>query len=59
LQFTSEVRGTDFQIDGVDILRGGKSRILEDRSVLDVASRYMHIPCVRNLFAGAPYLAVT
>jgi len=55
LQFTAEVRGTDFQVDGHHVLQQGRSCALEDPGVLEVASRYMHIPCVRDLFAGAPY----
>lgn len=58
LQFTAEVRGTDFKVDGVDILEGGRSMALHDAGVIEVASRYMHIPCVRDLFAGAPYKAL-
>jgi hypothetical protein len=55
LQFTSEVRGTDFKVDDVDVLKQGKSAALEEPSVLELAASYMHIPCVRNLFSGAPY----
>ena len=55
LQFTAEVRGTDFKVNDVDVLEHGRSCAMQDASVLDVASRYMHVPCVRDLFAGAPY----
>ena len=55
MQFTSEVRGTTFKVNGVDVLAAGESSALQDAGVLEVASRYMHIPCVRDLVAGAPY----
>lgn len=58
LQFTAEVRGTDFTVDGRGILDHGRSFALEDPGVVEVASRYMHVPCVRDLFAGAPYKAL-
>jgi hypothetical protein len=58
MQFTAEVRGTDFRVGNVEVLKRGKSCALEDPEVLKVASRYMHVPCVRDLFAGAPYKAV-
>lgn len=58
LQFTAEVRGTDFQVEGKNILQHGRSFALEDPGVLEVAERYMHVPCVRDLFAGAPYKAI-
>jgi hypothetical protein len=58
MQFTAEVRGTDFRVGNVEVLKRGKSCALEDPEVLKVASRYMHVPCVRDLFAGAPYRAV-
>ena len=58
LQLTCEVRGTTFKVDGKYILTNGKPAALRDPGVLEVASRYMHIPCVRNLFVGAPYTSL-
>jgi hypothetical protein len=55
LQVTCEVRGADFSVEGTDVLKGGQSFTLRDPGVLDIASHYAHIPCVRNLFRGAPY----
>jgi hypothetical protein len=49
------VRGTTFKVDGREILSNGRSIALRDPGVLEIASRYMHLPCVRNLFAGEPY----
>lgn len=58
LQFTCEVRGTTFKVDGKDVLSKGNASVLRDPSVLEVAARYMHVPCVRTLFVGEPYVSV-